>query len=238
MYLESLPNIVKEVTIFSDCCGGQNRNQNLTAALIHAVNTIPHLEVITQKFLETGHTNMECDSMHAAISHAKKTTDVYVPSEYDIVLRFARRQKPYVVIPLKNASVYDFKQLARSTICNTKIDTDGRCLNWLQIRCMQVCKGQGDVMNFKTSYDEDFRSIRLAGSAKRNRPAPMKTLPLLYSAKLSVSKEKHHDLMSLCSSGIVPEHHHHFFRTLPASSSAKDKLPEPDIEDSSESDSE
>jgi hypothetical protein len=31
-------------------------------------------EVIDHKFLESGHTQMECDSMHAAIEFAKKKT--------------------------------------------------------------------------------------------------------------------------------------------------------------------
>jgi hypothetical protein len=30
------------------------------------------MEVIDHKFLESGHTQMECDSMHAAIEFAKK----------------------------------------------------------------------------------------------------------------------------------------------------------------------
>ena len=236
--LQSLPSVVKEVTIFSNCCGGQNKNQNLTAALSHAVSTIPNLEKITQKFLETGHTNMECDSMHAAITHAKKSTEIFVPSEYDIVLRLARKQKQYVVVPMKHSSFYDFKRLARSTIRNTKVDIDGRRLNWLHIKWMEVRKGEDGTLHVKLSFDEEFRTIRLAGSTKRNRPAPMKTLPLCYDGgKLPISAAKHRDLMSLCHLGIIPTHNHHYFETLPVSSSVKDKLAEPDVEDSSKEDS-
>ena len=233
MYLRSLPRTVKEVTIYSDCCGGQNRNQNLTAALIHAVNTIPNIEVINQKYLETGHTQMECDSMHASISYAKKNTPIFVPSEWDIVLRLARRGKKYTVIPLKHTSIYDFKVLAASTIRNTKTDINGQKVNWLQIRFIQLHKGQEDLMYFKNGFDEDgFRTLRLTGSSKRSRPAPPKTLPLRYSSKLPISKPKHNDLMSLCHSGIIPEHHHHFFKSLPVSLSAKDRLPAQDKNDS------
>ena len=81
LYLSSLPASVREVTIYSDCCGRQNRNQNLTAALKHAVSTLPNIHTIKQRFLETGHTQMECDSMHAAITHAKQNTPVYTPSQ-------------------------------------------------------------------------------------------------------------------------------------------------------------
>ena len=103
-YLKGLPKTTKEVTIYSDCCGGQNRNQNFTAALIHAVNTIPNLQTITQKYLETGHTQMECDSMHAAITYAKKSTPVHIPSDWDIIFRMSRRKRSYTVIPMKHTS--------------------------------------------------------------------------------------------------------------------------------------
>ena len=240
IYLQSLPSTVKEVVIYSDCCGGQNRNQNLTAGLIHAVNSIPNLQVIHQRYLETGHTQMECDSMHAAISKAKEATPISIPSEWDIVLRMARRKKAYTVIPIKHKQFYDFKKLAASFIRNTRIDIDGRRVNWLQIRSTKFCKGQEDLMHFKTDFrDEEFRTLRLTGSAKRSRPAPLKSLPLRYpnSTKLPISKAKHQDLLSLCASGIIPEHHHHFFQSLLVSTSSKDRLGEPDVQDSlSESD--
>jgi len=75
-YLQNLPNHVQEVSMFSDTCGGQNRNQNITAILYYAVQTIQNLKSIEEKFLESGHTYMECDSMHSAIEFAKKNSAV------------------------------------------------------------------------------------------------------------------------------------------------------------------
>ncbi|KAK7478334.1 hypothetical protein BaRGS_00030408 [Batillaria attramentaria] len=72
LYLKSLPVTVKDVILYSDCCGGQNRNQYLAAAFLYALENIPNIISITHKYLETGHTQMECDSMHSAISFAKK----------------------------------------------------------------------------------------------------------------------------------------------------------------------
>ena len=65
-WLEQLPIAIKEVSRFSDTCGGQNRNQNVAALLLHSVQTLT-VEVIYQNLLESGHTMMECDSMQAAI---------------------------------------------------------------------------------------------------------------------------------------------------------------------------
>ena len=72
LYIKSLPPTIRDVVLFSDSCSGQNRNRHMTAALLHAVLTIGQLESINQKYLEPGHTEMECDSMHAAVEAAKK----------------------------------------------------------------------------------------------------------------------------------------------------------------------
>ena len=54
-YLQSLPKTVREISMFSDTCGGQNRNQNIASVLLYVVQSIDHINVIKQKFLEKGH---------------------------------------------------------------------------------------------------------------------------------------------------------------------------------------
>jgi len=63
--------------MFSDTCGGQNRNQNIAAVLFYAVQSIDPINRVEQKFLEQGHTYMECDSMHSFTKLAKKTLMSY-----------------------------------------------------------------------------------------------------------------------------------------------------------------
>lgn len=68
-YIEQLPSSVTELSLFSDTCGGQNRNQQVAAALLYAVKNT-HMKIIEHKFLESCHSHMECDSMHSAIENA------------------------------------------------------------------------------------------------------------------------------------------------------------------------
>lgn len=74
LYLQllSFPNTTRHAIFYSDACSGQNRNQFTATCLLHAVTHHSSIEVIDHKFLESGHTQMECDSMHAAIEFAKK----------------------------------------------------------------------------------------------------------------------------------------------------------------------
>lgn len=39
-------------------------------------------KVVIQKYLEKGHTQMECDSIHSVIERRLRDQDVYLPAEY------------------------------------------------------------------------------------------------------------------------------------------------------------
>ena len=54
-YMHNLPRSVRHFTSFSATCAGQNRNQFVAAAMLHAVQQIYHLETIDLKYMESGH---------------------------------------------------------------------------------------------------------------------------------------------------------------------------------------
>ncbi len=58
---------IKKLTIWSDSCGYQNRKKNtaITNMYFHLASSSDI--VIEQKYLVSGHTQMECDSMHSTI---------------------------------------------------------------------------------------------------------------------------------------------------------------------------
>ena len=101
---------------------------------MHAGTNISNIEIIDHKFLESGHTQMECDSMHSAIEFAKKKTEIYVPTQWATVIRMARRKNPYFVIPLQFEDIYDFKQVQKISLKYSKTDVYGTKTNWLNIR--------------------------------------------------------------------------------------------------------
>ncbi|MES9881873.1 MAG: hypothetical protein ABW185_13425 [Sedimenticola sp.] len=85
---------IKEITFYSDTCSGQNRNQFVTAALLHALRDSNSIEKINQKYFEKGHSQMESDSIHSTIEHAKGKTEIYQPSQWNTVVSMARRKNP------------------------------------------------------------------------------------------------------------------------------------------------
>ncbi len=84
--------------------------------------------------MTTGHSENECDSSHAAIEVNKKNVPVYAPFEWYNVIRTAKNQKPYIVIPFNHPEFYDFKLLHREKKLSMKVDEEGNKIFWSQIK--------------------------------------------------------------------------------------------------------
>lgn len=123
LYLLALPAEVEHVILYSDACTGQNRNQIMASALLHFITYNKNINTIDHKFLESGHTQNECDSVHSAVEFAKRKTKIYVPSQWDTVITMARRRDPYHVIPLGYTDILDFKDVKEKQV---KVQTSAK----------------------------------------------------------------------------------------------------------------
>lgn len=109
---------IEHITYFSDTCGGQNRNKFVAASFVYVISKCPCLKTLKQKFLQSGHSQMECDSVHATIENVKKKNSIYVPSQWITLIFNARKRNPYVTIPLKYNHVTDFKSFVQKQSLN------------------------------------------------------------------------------------------------------------------------
>ena len=125
---------MKEITYYSDTCGGQNRNKFVAAGLLHLLaKDGSSLNTINHKFFESGHSQIELDTKRSTIENAKRKTSVYVPSQWNTVISLARKTKPFVVIPMKYTDFKDFKEMTKLICPNIKYTTAREKVNWLKI---------------------------------------------------------------------------------------------------------
>ncbi|CAK1579995.1 unnamed protein product [Parnassius mnemosyne] len=167
---ECIPNYVTEVSMFSDTCGGQNRNKNVAAILLWAVQKIPNLNIIEQKFLESGHSYMEADSMHSSTEASQKNTAIYSMLDWINVFKRARSKnkykkdnkkvvkEPYKVKELKYFEFKDLKALSDQILKNTTRDTDGKVVKWLKIKRLRYIKGEAKIF-YNYNMSESFSTI-------------------------------------------------------------------------------
>ncbi|XP_072376507.1 uncharacterized protein [Diabrotica undecimpunctata] len=219
-YLYSLSETVTHVSTFSDTCGGQNRNKYVSAALLYAVNTIKHLEVFDLKFMETGHSYLEADSMHATIERARKHKKIYSTREWSVLISAARvKPKPYCVHNLNFNDFYDLQKLADLMTPNNTLNTDKEKVQWLKIKWIRFEKKDPFLIKYKYNlYDDTFLTIDVSDTRKlRGRSQTWESLALTqkYFHRLPVSQKKKKDLLSLLNCGIIPQDYAHFINDIP-----------------------
>lgn len=242
-YLKNLPQNVTEVSMFSDTCGGQNRNKNVAALLLYTVQAT-HLKTVEHKFLESGHTFMEVDSMHSAIERAKRCIPVYTMQDWLSIFRVARSKRlrnktsaPYTIKEMTFTDFVNLQDLSNTLIRNRTKDSSGQQVNWLLVKSFRFSKEKPGVIDFKYDHSSEYRSIQVFG--KGRPPALPKQLAKLYKSQLPISSQKKKDLLNLCRTGAIPQEFHGWYKQLPISAEAMDLVPEPSVYDNtSESDTE
>lgn len=240
-YIEQLPKDVTEISLFSDTCSGQNRNQNISVLLLYLVQINPNVQVIEQKFLESGHSYMEVDSMHSSIETAKKNVPVYTIHDWMTIFRMARtsrsNKKPFNVIELKFGDFIDLEKFSKLIMKNKLRNTLGEKVNWLKVKCFKYLKSKPWILQYRYDHTSEYMDISVLG---KGRPMNLNNLNLsrAYNKPRPITTAKKADLLKLCKSGVIPEDFHHYYKSLPTSKDAKDLVPEPAAEDTDQEDDE
>nr|CAH7729952.1 unnamed protein product [Callosobruchus chinensis] len=219
-YLYELPETVTHVSSFSDTCGGQNRNKYVAAAMLFAVNKIHHLNVIDLKFMESGHSYLEADAMHATIERARKHKSIYTTREWSVLISTARRNpRPYYVNNLRFDDFYDLQELAATMTPNTTTNTNQEKVQWLKIKWMRFEKTDPYLIKYKYELsDEEFLLIDVAGRRKRGRQQGWSSYELSkkYSQRIPISLKKKNDLLFLLLTKVIPTEYQQYIQDIPA----------------------
>ncbi|KAK9870199.1 uncharacterized protein LOC115884776 isoform X2 [Sitophilus oryzae] len=197
------------VVLYSDGCCAQNRNVTLSNALLRLA--IEKNIVITQKYLEKGHTHMECDSVHSAIECKLKGKEIYLPQQYMAISKTARSDPmPYQACYLDYTFFTDFsKELIYKSIRPGKkvgdpVVTDLRMLEY---------RPNGTIW-YKVSFDDELHPLPHRPTAI-NSIKQINSLQKLYAARIPITKRKYQDLQDLKS--VLPSSCHSFYDDLPHS---------------------
>lgn len=195
----------KPVVIFSDGCTYQNRNVVLSNALFEFSKR--HGITLTQKILEPGHTQMECDSVHAAIERKLKNREIHLPSDYQSVTKEARKNNPYEVV----LADYEFiKNYADPNNWTYKSIRPGRKPGDPQVVDIRSILYEPDSkLKVKLSFDDDWMDL-----PQRSKP---NSEPINYtqlnSSRLPIKATKYNHLQQL--KDVLPQDCHNFYDTLP-----------------------
>ncbi|CAG9773465.1 unnamed protein product [Ceutorhynchus assimilis] len=213
LYIKNLRENVKHLTVFSDTCGGENRNVQISAFLLYTVKNHPTLGVIEQKFMESDHSYMDVDSMHSAIEEAKQNLEIFSIHEYENVFKM---------------------KLVLQTVFNKKIDKEGKSVNWLEVKAFKYDKQYPNSIFYKYNFIDGYTEIDVnfvKRSCRKNKETDIQ-IAQQYSKRLPISKAKKKELLKLCDKNIIPHQLQKWYQDLPCAENVVDSTAEPGVEDS------
>lgn len=194
----------KEVILFSDGCGYQNRNAILSNSLSYFAQ-MKNINIY-QYYLEKGHTQMECDSMHACIERKIQNRDIYVPGCYVQICRNAKLKDPYDVEYLDYTFFKNYGNINQvyTSIRPGHLPGDAKVSD---IRCLAY-RINGDIQ-FKIKYYDEWANLP---GRKKNICNSNQIPGQLYSAPLKINLDKFNHLQELKK--YLPNDFRLFYDTL------------------------
>ncbi|XP_022829230.1 uncharacterized protein LOC111358350 [Spodoptera litura] len=192
------------IVIFSDGCTYQNRNNIMANALLNI--SVEHDVTITQKYLEPGHTQMECDSVHAAIERKLKNREIHLPSDYITVTKEARVNPfPYEAVQIN----FDFvKNYNDKTNWRYSTIRPGRKAGDPVVVDLRVIQYRPDgTIYYKINFDDDWTELPV-------RPRKLNSVAYspLHVAPIPIASTKFNHLQQLKE--VLPKDCHLFYDNL------------------------
>lgn len=148
--------------------------------------------------MESGHSYLECDSMHATIERKSKHKKIYTTREWALLMSTARIQpRPYQVHNMKFQDFFDLKDLVGKTVTNVSYTITNIKVNWIKIKWLRVEKCNPQIIKFKYYLDDsEFLEINITQEKKtrlqHKELLDWSTVNLkqLYGKQIPITKEK------------------------------------------------
>ena len=191
-----------EYILWSDGCGYQNRNLLLSNALLKFATETQ--KIVTQKFLERGHTQMECDSMHSLIER-RTIKDIHTPRDYIVIFDTARlRPSPYKVTQVYHN---DFMKLSGAYVTNIR---PGRKVGDPTVHDLRALQYLADgQIRYKLDFESDWEDL----PQRLSIPKEPFHWVRLFPAQLPITLRKFNDLQAM--KPVLPRVAHQYYDNLP-----------------------
>lgn len=195
MFLEKLDSKKKysEIVLYSDTCGGQNRNRIICTAILSFLSKATSIKKVTQKFFESGHSHMECDSMHSAIEKSVENQEIELPSDYVRAMKVARKDgKPYAVTEICHDQFKAYDRLNSNAMPKTAFTGI--------IKVHQIVYNTNVDGNITLEMGEEIgEALKPVAYRKRGAPVDMRRVETAYDSPPGIPQKKKTDLLSMLS---------------------------------------
>lgn len=226
-YIETeVENGIKHLVLWSDSCGGQNRNIKMVLILKSCLESHPTLITIHMKYLVSGHSFLANDTdfsdIEGALLHVQR---LYLPSDYVQVMKRARKKKPFIVTEMKGNYFVGTQKLEK-IIVNRKINEEKEKINWLKIREIKLVKEEPLKLYCRNDFESEYSLVNLerkiAKGRQQNNISFKGSLQPMWENGKDIAAPKLKDLKSLFH--LIPADAKDFYRSLSGSRDVEDDV--------------
>lgn len=213
---------VEELVLWSDCCGGQNRNIKIILMLKTILNSHPNLKTITFKYLESGHSFLPNDTDFSKIEYELKHHErVYTAEEYMNIMKICKKKHPLQVTRMKTEDFLGTKKIEKK-IVNRKICTNKDKVNWLKTKQILLKKEEKYLITM-TLESGDIKELDLSKKIKGiTIQFTEEDFEVLWPQGKAIPQAKLEDLRSMYN--LIPEDCQEFYNTLKGNSSINEDV--------------
>ena len=211
---------VKRLVCYSDSCFGQNKNYVMVCFWSWLI-VRGMFSRIDHKFLVRGHTYLPCDRDFALIEKKKNSAKVYVPDDWDDVIKQSRPSNPFHIQKMSKEKFLDWTLLIKHFTLRKK-DTSGKPVliskaNWLNF-------GEGEEGGktvahpgeywIKETYSthESWQKVCILKGRKKTLPPKDIELPIKYPTGYPLNPKKVADLQTMIP--YIPVSSREFYTSL------------------------
>lgn len=206
----------RKLIIWSDRCRGQVNNYPIVC-LMKLLVAEGYFSEVQQKLLPTGHSYMACDRMFGLIEQRKRVSQVFVPAQWEDLIRNVCPQRPFNVVNMTQRDFYDFKVLENFIPRPRNLKVTERA--WFRVTGVNASEIESRE-DFSPSLWE-VHLVHRPNTLGRILQRPLWTSAdlgrfrprLKYNAPLPISLEKFQDLQTMIPF-LLPEYRA-FYQTLP-----------------------
>lgn len=210
-FMHYLPLCTNHIILYSDSCGGQNRNIKLTLMMKKFLCDNGKISKIEQKYFIPGHSYNSCDRCFGLIDRQKKSTEnIFCPKHWVNLIAQAKKSEPkFIVTELSAKDFYSCSEQEK-LIINRKKNEDGEKINWFTIR--RIMNNACEPFIIELDIDGESNTKRINISKKDVTVDDFLSSEMRQLSTRTITKKKYDDLISLLR--FIPNEYHSFYKEL------------------------
>ena len=202
-----LPPEVTALRLYSDGCGGQNKNNNVMRYLFSLVY-IGRFRYIRHTFPVHGHSFLPNDWDFGRTEVKKQQNErIYTPSQWAEVIKQARQRKPFDVVEADQSMFLDF-DAHFTPLFKKAVKKSGKSLNVQKARVLEYSADHASEVWVKYTLLDEEEWSKFPLLKARKVPSLPSSSDTKYDGAIPVKKKKANDVKKIVESMYLKSSSH------------------------------